>query len=81
MSLQEEHVFELPLGQLVALVQLFLLHLPDGSFPLPHQLLLLLEELPVQQGDLLLVGVGQPPQLVLVGVLQLAQVELLLQLL
>ena len=53
--LQEEHVLQLPLGKLVTLVQLALLHLPR-----PHQLLLLLQELTVQQGHLLLC-VREPP--------------------
>ena len=53
--LHEEHVLQLPLGKLVTLVQLALLHLPR-----PHQLLLLLQELTVQQGHLLLC-VTEPP--------------------
>ena len=53
--LHEEHVLQLPLGKLVTLVQLALLHLPR-----PHQLLLLLQELTVQQGHLLLC-VREPP--------------------
>ena len=52
MPLEEEHVLELPLGELVPLVQLPLLHLPQRRLPRPHQLLLLLQELTVQQRHL-----------------------------
>ena len=45
MSLQEEDVLELPLGQLVPVVEVPLLQLPQGSFPGPEQLVLLLQEL------------------------------------
>ena len=48
MSLQEEHVLELPLGELVLLVQLPLLHLPRGRLARAHQLLLLLQELKIK---------------------------------
>jgi hypothetical protein len=78
MPLEEEHVFELSLCELVLLVQLPLLHLPDGGLPRPHQLLLLLQELPVQKRDLLLVRVAQPPDARLVTVVQVRDEILLL---
>ena len=79
MALEEEHVLELALGELVLLVQLALLHLPRGRLPRAHQLLLLLQELPVQQGDLLPVRVREAPQGRLVGLVQLRQEVTLLK--
>ena len=72
-SLKEEEIFELSLGQLVPLVQLALLHFPDGSFPSPHALLLLLQELSVEQRDLLAMRVVESTQRRLQGVVQLRQ--------
>ena len=66
--LQEEHVLQLPLGKLVTLVQLALLHLPR-----PHQLLLLLQELTVQQGHLLLC-VREPPHVRIMRFVQSLQI-------
>ena len=60
-------------------MQLSLLHLPGGRLPRPHELLLLLQELPVEQRDLLLVRVAQPAQGCLVRVVQLGEEVLLLE--
>ena len=61
------------------LVELPLLHLPDGRLSRPHQLLLLLKELSVQEGDLLFVRVTQASQGCLVTLAQLGQEILLLK--
>ena len=68
MSLEEEHVLQLTLGQLMLFMELPLLHFPNGGLSSPHELLLLLEELAVQERDLLLVGVAQTSQRGLVRV-------------
>lgn len=61
------------------LVQLPLLHLPLGRLTRPHQLLLLLQELAVEQRNLLLVSVAEATERALVGLVQLGEKILLLE--